>query len=58
MPREQFQEWTKTFLDSSNQTRNFGKIAHLIHALINNGDALYGDIAVICRGWGKSHSYL
>ena len=25
----------------------------MIHSLINNGDALYGDIAVICRGWGN-----
>ncbi len=25
----------------------------LIHSLINNGKALYGDIVVICRGWGN-----
>ncbi len=25
----------------------------LIHSLVNNGYALYGDITVICRGWGN-----
>jgi len=28
-------------------------LPELIHSLINNGKALYGDIGVICRGWGN-----
>ena len=37
----------------ANKQETLEKLPTLIHSLINNGDALYGDIAVICRGWGN-----
>ena len=37
----------------SNKQETLEKLPTLIHNLINDGDALYGDIAVICRGWGN-----
>ena len=37
----------------ANKQETLEKVPTLIHSLINNGDALYGDIAVICRGWGN-----
>ena len=37
----------------ANKKETLEQLPNLIHSLINNGEALYGDIAVICRGWGN-----
>jgi len=37
----------------ANKKETLERLPELIHSLINNGMALYGDIAVICRGWGN-----
>jgi len=37
----------------ANKFETLDALPKLIHSLVNNGEALYGDIAVICRGWGN-----
>ena len=44
---------TKPFWIHADKKKTLEKLPELIHSLINNGTALYGDIAVICRGWGN-----
>ncbi|MDP6789682.1 MAG: ATP-dependent DNA helicase [Candidatus Marinimicrobia bacterium] len=37
----------------ADKTETLEALPMLIHSLINEGKALYGDIAVLCRGWGN-----
>ena len=37
----------------ANKFETLDTLPQLIHSLVNNGEALYGDIAVICRGWSN-----
>ena len=37
----------------ANKFDTLDALPQLIHSLVNDGEALYGDIAVICRGWGN-----
>ncbi len=43
----------KPSLIQTNKQETLEQLPTLIHSLINNGEALYGNIAVICRGWGN-----
>jgi len=52
-PENNFKNGPKPFWIQATKQETLERLPHLIHALINNGDALYGDIAVICRGWGN-----
>ena len=36
-----------------NKKETLEALPDLVHSLIHNGKALYGDIAVICRGWAN-----
>jgi len=37
----------------ANKIETLDALPKLIHSLVNEGKVLYGDIAVICRGWGN-----
>ena len=52
-PEDDIKTGIKPLWIQATKQETFEKLPTLIHSLINNGDALYGDIAVICRGWGN-----
>ena len=56
-PEDDIKTGIKPLWIQATKQETFEKLPTLIHSLINNGDALYGDIAVICRGWGNAVSY-
>ncbi len=37
----------------ANKIDTLERLPQLIHSITKNGDTVYGDIAVICRGWGN-----
>ena len=37
----------------ANKEETLDRLPELIHMLVNSQETLYGDIAVICRGWGN-----
>ena len=52
-PEDDIKTGIKPLWIQATKQETFEKLPTLIHSLFNNGDALYGDIAVICRGWGN-----
>ena len=52
-PEDDIKTGIKPLWIQATKQETFEKLPTLIHTLINNGNALYGDIAVICRGWGN-----
>ena len=50
---ENAQSGPKPIWIQANKQETLDVLPNLIHSLINDGQALYGDIAVICRGWSN-----